>query len=977
MTVNHALPAAEKNPKGLAPLLGLMTDPLRRRMMLAGIVLAGLLLRLLQLNFQPLWWDEGYSVWFATHDLPAMAALTAQDIHPPLYYALLHGWIRLLGASPVTLRLFSVVVSLPAIPLAYLVLRGRDAPVRADGLRRSAAVAIALLGAAIVAINPLHIYYSQEVRMYGLVGTLAMAYLWLTVSFVRPTGQVDRPFWRATGLVVVTAALLYTQYYAALLPAAVTLFAIGRWLRDRRAAATQSGRPLAWFVGTQVIAVLLFIPWLAYAAPRLNAYVAYKVTQDADLPLDPVTYVLRHLSAFLIGHVEQPALAGLLAVVSLAALAGLLWWAVRRRAAGSWNGFALWVLGSIFLVGYVLNLRFPFAPVHGERLLFFVAPVFWLWLSELLATPTTGDAPSGRRIGLGAGAALAVSMMVALGAYYVTPRYAGEDYRPIMQEMAVRGQPADLVFSVYPWQVGYGRAYLPDGPQAALSPTQTWNEAADRYLADTLAAGRRIWFPAHLSLGGLLETQVEASLLRHGYPVLNRWISPSTRLTFFVPPAVAWRPGPSAQFGSWLHLKTAQVGADAVTSGDGAEPVALTWEVSAPPASEPPVQIRLTMVDDQGNTWAQRDSAPANGQLPFSRMQPGVPSVDRHALWVPAGTPPGTYDLVLSVYQQPAGEPAQPLDVLDAAGQPQGVDITLGQVTVTRPAQPLAASRLPMAHPRTQPVGSALRFLGYDVPPGPWQPGDDVPVDLGWQATAAPHQDLVTFLQLLDDSGHVVAGWEGPGLAALASTSWQTGDLLRMPLRLRLPAALASGRYHLISGLFDRTTGQRLQPAGQTASHLDLGSVDVRARPHRMDPPAPQVSQAAQFGSSARLIGYDLSTTHLQAGEPVTLTLHWQAGETWTGRAHVFVHLLDAAGKPVAWADSEPGDGRLPTTSWVPGEYLADGHTAHLPADLPAGEYRWEIGFYFDDGTRLPVVDAQGQVVGDHVVLETPLEVRK
>ncbi|QLQ08335.1 MAG: SH3 domain-containing protein [Anaerolineae bacterium] len=123
MAVDHTLPTAVADPRGLERLHRLVREPLTRRWILAGLILAGLFLRLLQLDFQPLWWDEGYSVWFATHDLTTMALLTAQDIHPPLYYALLHGWIGLLGASPVALRLFSVVVSLPAIPLAYLVVR--------------------------------------------------------------------------------------------------------------------------------------------------------------------------------------------------------------------------------------------------------------------------------------------------------------------------------------------------------------------------------------------------------------------------------------------------------------------------------------------------------------------------------------------------------------------------------------------------------------------------------------------------------------------------------------------------------------------------------------------------------------------------------------------------------------------------------------------------------------------------------------
>ena len=49
------------------------------------VVLLGLALRVARLDFQPLWWDEGYSVWFATHPLGQMAALTAEDSHPPLY----------------------------------------------------------------------------------------------------------------------------------------------------------------------------------------------------------------------------------------------------------------------------------------------------------------------------------------------------------------------------------------------------------------------------------------------------------------------------------------------------------------------------------------------------------------------------------------------------------------------------------------------------------------------------------------------------------------------------------------------------------------------------------------------------------------------------------------------------------------------------------------------------------------------------
>ena len=75
-------------------------------------------LRLLRLGWQPLWWDEGYSIYFATEPLGRMLWLTAHDIHPPLYYALLHGWSLLFGPEPAAARAFSVAIGTVSVPVA-------------------------------------------------------------------------------------------------------------------------------------------------------------------------------------------------------------------------------------------------------------------------------------------------------------------------------------------------------------------------------------------------------------------------------------------------------------------------------------------------------------------------------------------------------------------------------------------------------------------------------------------------------------------------------------------------------------------------------------------------------------------------------------------------------------------------------------------------------------------------------------------
>jgi hypothetical protein len=179
-------------------------------LLLALLTLLALLLRAVRLDFQPLWWDEGYSVWFAHQALGEMLRLTALDIHPPLYYALLGAWARGLGWDPVALRWLSVAVGAATVPLIYLVgdwLSGRR---------------VGLVAAFLLATNPLHIFYAQEVRMYALVALWALLALgaagrWLGLGRrIRGDTQPAAWGWLAGYVAAITLAL-YTQYYAAFL----------------------------------------------------------------------------------------------------------------------------------------------------------------------------------------------------------------------------------------------------------------------------------------------------------------------------------------------------------------------------------------------------------------------------------------------------------------------------------------------------------------------------------------------------------------------------------------------------------------------------------------------------------------------------------------------------------------------------------------------------------------------------------------
>ena len=138
----------------------------RERLALAVILLAAFALRLYQLGAGSLWYDETVSALLASKPLAAMWAHTGRDIHPPLYYALLHFWQAAAGASDTALAFFSLWFGVALVALAAYVGRlAYDARV-------------GLLAAFLAAVHPFAVWYSQEVRMYTLGA------FWLTLALV-------------------------------------------------------------------------------------------------------------------------------------------------------------------------------------------------------------------------------------------------------------------------------------------------------------------------------------------------------------------------------------------------------------------------------------------------------------------------------------------------------------------------------------------------------------------------------------------------------------------------------------------------------------------------------------------------------------------------------------------------------------------------------------------------------------------------
>jgi len=214
-------------------------------MVLAGIVLAALLLRLFKVTTVALWFDEFSSLAhsrFAWSELPSRIAVG--EMHPPLYFAVLKVWCGLFGESMFAFRSLSIVFSVIAVEAAYLFVREafRD---------RRAALTAALL----LAVNPFQIQYAREGRMYAMGVCLVLVSSWLLARALR----TDRwTVWIAYA--VSAAACLYTHYYLAFAIAAHAVVAAAISIRRARAEGIRAfERPLLAYA----LAASLFAPWMS------------------------------------------------------------------------------------------------------------------------------------------------------------------------------------------------------------------------------------------------------------------------------------------------------------------------------------------------------------------------------------------------------------------------------------------------------------------------------------------------------------------------------------------------------------------------------------------------------------------------------------------------------------------------------------------------------------------------------------------
>jgi 4-amino-4-deoxy-L-arabinose transferase-like glycosyltransferase len=755
------------------------------RWALPGVLLLAFALRLYRLGDQNIWWDEGYSVWAARMPLLDATALTAGDVHPPLYYWSLWLWVRLAGESEFAARFISAAWGLLAVAAAYALgsrLGGRRA---------------GLLASLFLAVTRFHIWWSQEMRMHILAPLMATLVLYAAARWLDEARERPAARW-AVLYTLAAAGCLYTLYLAALAPLAANLYAAVALLRLPQA---RRRRVAAGWLGAQAAALILFLPWLLFALGHIRG-------GSVSEPFSPRLLVTLYATLLTVGmstDVERYIVYALPFAITLAGGLATLLWRRRRREPGLPGGQAALLLtlavGAMPLAVWLMTRPrslFYTPRVEARYFLLFV-PTFCAFLGWSIVR-------LGRRLwplGLAALAACLGVMLAFLPGYY-EGRYLRDELQTMVRILGAYAEPGDALLLIsgdrYPLFIYYYERDVPPErrlPVVQLPQTARFTpENTGPQLAAATAGHGRVWLaaveraiqdPEGLSLPWL--DQHYRRLLTHdvGRNALVLYGDEGARIEpRRADVAPQW---PLAAQGAGVEL----LGYDLVVRECRAGDVV---DLGLYHVAEAPAAVEVQWLGDDGTLLqvveqAWPATAPAAGRAALRyTVAPGHPPGRTHFLlrWRAAGGESHSLRLpgprILPVPPALSGEAAQALDIAFQQG---------------------------------------IRLRGYDLQPraaGPVvevRPGEALTLDLFWEAGQPVAERYTVFTHLLGaahnprTAGPVWAQHDGePGEGRYPTQAWLPGQVIADRHVLTVDPAAPPGEYELEVGLYLPSTLERL-----------------------------------------------------------------------------------------------------------------------------------------------------------------------
>jgi hypothetical protein len=643
-----------------------------QRIILLATMLLAWWLRLVELAKQDIWWDEARNIDVALRPFWQIPTAPELDIHPPVYFWLLHIWGRMnslqMGMAPVEIayvtRLLSVLAGVASVALLYA-LASRCAP---SERRQWAGVLAALMGA----LSPFWLAESQETRMYTVGFALLTGAAVVLLAALKQSVR-GRFVW----FVLLSALALLTHYNAVFIVAA---WYVG-WLvwalaqRDRWGA-------LRTMLLCGVATVVLVAPIAPVALRQIPVYANPNLTVPTI-----AEYLSQNWQAYWGGYAFNSLDGGMARVAlwvsaAIGALGLLVAW-LRSAQKTPLALLLVWLFGGLALYYIAVLDRGAFNVRYSS----FITPALYALFGVAIASVGA----LWRALSL-IGAALALAIWPqAIYADLYDERYAREDIGGVTRWLRSEAQPGAVIFvdQKYPFGFYYERyaidpAQTPTGREIAPArylfvDINTIDRRLQEWAADATEVYWVQWFESDTdprrAVAFLLDQQGERAGEQNfqGYSI--DWWKLTPPNEFVLAPNLQ---AIEVRFAS--VVRTVAVSLPEEPVGQGANvPVTIRWQREGGALSQP-LKARVALYAPDGSRISQRDERLLNDRhlMPSEWTLEDQP-LNVYLLEVPSDLAPGVYDIGLLVYD---ADTLGPLDVLDEAGNASGIETVIGSVEI-------------------------------------------------------------------------------------------------------------------------------------------------------------------------------------------------------------------------------------------------------------------------------------------------------
>lgn len=344
-----------------------------------------------------------------------MKHLFAEDNHPPLYFVLAHGWIRLFHSNPGLAdiglnRLFPALLGVAAVPISAWL--GQTA----IGTRRGG-----LIAAFWMAVSPLALAQSLEIRQYSLGILLSTASLLCFVkAWQRQRNGQKLPMAWMVSWIAINAAGLACHYF----------FVLGILMQTLSAGIVLRHNRRSWVA--LLLSLSLGMAWLPTIAGFSGSQQSSWLRMSTNEPLQRLAIPIQSaLGALFSGlapgtYAVHPWQWPLLIACGIATLTGVILLVLmsrnnpQDRFVGSSSSEATRRAGTMLATTLLCGLAIQTALslilmsdfTKGYRYSFFIIPVATTWLATICENQLSSQRPSPRRRSL---ALMGCGLICALG----------------------------------------------------------------------------------------------------------------------------------------------------------------------------------------------------------------------------------------------------------------------------------------------------------------------------------------------------------------------------------------------------------------------------------------------------------------------------------------------------------------------------------------------------------------------------------